>query len=267
MANLNARLNAHVFGLDARIETSEARQIIRTAFDEGYSKGALEGAQGPVWQAWFATEVVREALPPDLLAWTRKNPERWESWTYLARLDERVQWAWRKHPCAELLRNIVERVPGLFERITRVKVFVQLPGASIGPHRDLIVGCRYPDMRAPLSSERGDRDLVYLGRDWIEETRPRMENPIHRRQGYLSLKIPLTLPGGEGGRPFVEIDGERLVFAADHRLYMLNEADGLHGAEATDEIRGVVFVDGLMAPDMPAGLRRVPLRVVERRRV
>jgi hypothetical protein len=253
------------FALPARITPQEQLDVLRHVRAAGQLKGGMDDGAAPYWNTLFATEVDATSVAPQVAAWLAEHPQRHTSWTYLSRLDPAVRWRWVESPASQVIRRVLDRLPALFQRLTRVKVFVQIPGHAIASHRDLVVGNRYRRMANAESAELGDREMVYIGRSWITEVRPDPLNDLHRRQGYFSLKIPLSERPDNAGRPYLVVDGERRYVSSDGALYFLNEAECLHGVEAAQHYRGVVFVDGFFDLDVFAALPRIPLRLTGRR--
>ena len=255
----------YLFSIPARIEPQHHQEILGCALALGSRKGGLEGSAAPCWAALPVTDVATSSIPPGVQAWLEQNPDNRVTWTYLSRLDPDLEWRWLDHEASHLLRRLLEPWQGLFRKITRVKIFVQLPGQRIEPHRDLVAGHRYEHMMDPESAAPGPVPAVYLGRAWMADLLPGPERTIHHEQGYLSLKIPISERPGDPGRPYVVAGPERVVFSSDDHLYFMNEYEVLHGAEVAEFHRGVVFVDGIHAPEAMRAVERQPVRVLSRR--
>ncbi|GJM11434.1 MAG: hypothetical protein DHS20C11_37100 [Lysobacteraceae bacterium] len=245
----------HLLSVDCAITPQEQAVIIEQVHQQGRRKAGLDDQSPVYWNTLLVTDIDPESIPPRIRSWLAEHPEKRTSWTYLSRLDPSLAWRWVESPASDAIRSVLQRMPPVFKKITRVKVFLQIPGQAIAPHRDLVVGNTYEQMRDEQSADLGAQTMMYIGRRWIRRLRSEIANTVHHEHGYLSLKIPLSEKPPDSGLPYIQPAHRRLYFNTKNRLYFINEYQGLHGAEAVNFWRGVVFVDGFLDPHLVDQLR------------
>ena len=166
--------------------------------------------------------------------------------SYLLRMRSDLEWEWSDSASARTVRKVLKPIEGALRSITRVSTIVQIPGQSVPPHRDLIVGDVYENLTEPTSTFTGKKTLQYQGDPWFSSyAKNNPNNCLHKKQDYFGLRIPISEKLKDNGRPFLqELHGSRFHYSTEDRLFLLNEATTNHGADVIDFYRGVVIVDG-----------------------
>lgn len=252
------------FALDAEVPRERQDRLIALGREGGeLSAGSSSKSGDPFWK-WATLRLpTRACLSPRVLDYfARRPPADFDHWAYCSRLDPTLDWEWLPGPASELVRGILRPHAPLFQKLTRVKLLLQLPGKRIIAHRDLVPGTVYDDMASEFDHGRGASRLTYRGASWLEEVKP-LEPASHRDNLYLAMKIPLSERADEPGRPFVTLAGRKRHYTSDNRLFFLNEVEIDHGADPVDYWRGVVFVNGIWDAAAVARAAKEPLRLLD----
>jgi len=226
-----------LFKLPYTISATDQRAII----DYAYKNSNSWSGQVQVWDDnrdqydqsdYFGrvqiTRLTSKSI--ELIAHENNLNSNWINWA--ARLDPRLEWEWIDTPITPILKKYVDQIRHLYVKFNRVLILVQKPGSAIPLHTDKVVKNKYNDEKfAPGPA----KDLNMP------------ENNVHwERNRYLTLKWPLTEISGNNGEPIVEVDGVKYQYDVGNNLFAINEVDILHGADAVNHKRGVVFLDGLL---------------------
>jgi hypothetical protein len=222
----------HAFRIDYKINAETQASIIEETIKHGYTEEAE-----PYW--WLDARTLDSNSVEDI----KKFPQR----GFQLRLDPRANWHWEDNTVVPAIRPLIESVEHLFTSLTRIGVFIQKPNRKIIAHRDLIPGNEYKLLRNAHDSELGLYDGTFLGHPDLSVE----PNTRHSDQKYLNLKIPVSMRVGDAGKPFIINErGEKEYLRAHDHFYFLNEYEILHGCDAVDFGRGVIFIDGML--DMKA---------------
>lgn len=210
---------------------------------------------GNFWRSLLLRDIDPTSLAPAQFELLKRRPEYYGDFCHFARLDPRLRWRWRKNPLAAPVERLLEPLQAFFERLTRVAVFVQIPGEEIPVHRDLVPGNPYDEMLNPYSALRGEQSgMIYLGKEWYAEAGNVAPSALHARQGHWALKIPLTCDPSVPAPSFLAgPGGHKESYITGNRIYFLDESR-FHGAGPTGVFRGVIFADGILHPDRIAEL-------------
>ena len=154
----------------------------------------------------------------------------WLNWA--GRLHPDLDWEWIDTPITPILKNLVSSIQHLYKKFNRVLILVQKPGSAIPLHTDKAVKNNYGNESfAPGPAQ----DLNFF------------ENNIHWEfNKYLTLKFPLTELANNNGKPKIKIQDSEFYYDVQNNLFAINEVDILHGADAVDHRRGVIFLDGIL---------------------
>lgn len=216
----------------------------QTIIDETLEWGAtsFEYNAIPVWKSVVFTNMFRD----DNFV---EEPQ------YPFRLDDRVTFEFRNmlrcNKSSMIIQELLSQIP--LYKVTRVLVLLQEPNIKLGEHRDLVPGHLYDNMEDKTSVLYGDKTLRYEGtyhKAFQSLGLEIKDTEVHAAQSYMSLKIPLSVMPGNPGLPFILNDGVKTHFNTHDKLYLLNEYECEHGADAVDFWRGVIFVDGFFNLDV-----------------
>lgn len=223
----------YIVELPATITFQQQQEIINETKERGRISRAYDSV--PVWKSLTLTQVaINDISHPTLNQ-------------YAIRLDERAQFEWNDDfKSSHTVKEILEQVSPLYDKITRVVCLLQRPGFSLNRHRDLVPGNTYDKMINPLNVGVGDKELEYAGyaRFFADIKMQPEQSNIHARQHFMNLKIPLSEKEDDPGLPYVIYDEHKEYIKTNNHLYLLNEYECEHGADVVDFWRGVVFVDG-----------------------
>jgi hypothetical protein len=218
----------YAFRLPYRIEQTDQELIIQ----EAIALGTVDPAH-----PYFIRHEVRVADPSSLDGmFDDQMPS-----DFFYRLEPNVKWGWKDNRCAVILQPYMDMIDHLYKKLTRVKVFLQVPGMEINAHRELVSGNEYVAMRSDTDSSYGANSGVFKGHENVRVT----ANDRHRAQRYLTLKIPLTSLSGNHGRPYL-VQDKKVYIESKDQFYCINEYQRAHGCDSVDFHRGIVFVDGIM---------------------
>jgi hypothetical protein len=245
----------YVFSAGLPFDQRLAGAIVDYVTSNGHATVPLDGSV-PFWTSCRARKVVKDTVPPGL---RRMHPQNYE---YFLRLVPGIEWEWSDAPIGAMVRELLSPALHLYARLTRIKVFLQMAGEAIPPHRDLAAGNTYDGMLTATSVESGPHRLTYAGDAQVAAAWSAPDSDVHRAQGYLALKIPLSERPGEHGRPYVEVGGRRTYYDPGDGMYFLNECEMLHGADPVPYRRGVIFVDGMLDMARVNALVRTPVREI-----
>lgn len=152
----------------------------------------------------------------------------WINWA--CRLDPETEWEWKDTPVTKSVMNLMNRIDNLFISVHRILLLVQKVGETIPLHTDKVIKTNY---------EEGYFAPGPAGEFNIKST------DLHRQNRYMALKWPLTEIPMNNGKPVIEVDGMRYMYDVGQNLFAINEVEILHGAEAVNHRRGVIFIDGI----------------------
>ena len=212
--------------------------IIRTGLrcDPELANQALELAKVYVtesrsyWLIPHCRELVPEHLHPAIRAEYRNQPRKVER---LMSLEPSSVWRWNDNPLAKVVERLVQPfVDAYFTHVTRTVLLVQIPGEEVPCHMDQISWQNYDDGLFERNDYKGLLDRIgrFLNYD----------PDAHKRLGYFSGRVMLG-----NSRTSYYMDGDGKVYHnQDDEFYFFRDATP-HGADACDEYRGVVFVDGI----------------------
>lgn len=157
------------------------------------------------------------------------NPNlNWINWA--CRLDSETEWEWKNTPITPIVKNVIDSIDHLFVKLHRVLILVQKVGSEIPLHTDKVIKNNYEDgFFAPGPAY----DLNIK------------KNDLHKQNRYMAIKWPLTEILGNNGRPVVEIEGKKYIYDVGKNVFLINEVEVKHGAEAVNHRRGVIFIDGI----------------------
>ena len=225
----------HAFRLEYKIQPQIQNAIIKEVLKSGYTT-----TEQPFWVQHDVRSVDHSSL------WGSYDDEPAPRDFYY-RLYPQADWHWETNNITPLIMPLAMQVEHLFEKMTRIKVFIQKPGESIAAHRDLVPGNRYEHIGSAFEARLG----AYSGVYWGSRNLRMGENTRHRDQKYLNLKIPVSERLDDSGKSFIiATNGVKRYLLADDNFYLLNEYEMFHGCDFVDFYRGVIFIDGLL--DMEA---------------
>lgn len=208
----------------------------------GRRQGGTYGHLGQkFWTSLILRTIDRSSLPEAVRDFDNSKLE------FFYRQRPEIRWEWIDNEATAMVRELVKPVERLFTKLTRVKIFLQVPGLRTPMHKDLVAGNFYK-VKGPYTYLRGHTFVKHLGDEALNKLDPAPDTAMHRKQGYFALKIPLTEIAGDYGKQVI-ITKKPYFYFHGGNYYFLNEACW-HGAEASPFYRGVIFVDGLM--DMEA---------------
>jgi hypothetical protein len=197
------------------------------------------GKQDPFWLGQRIRGVDMDTVPEELKS---LNPAQIE---FFLRQRTDVSWNWVDTPITQTVYKLLEPISSLYKTLTRVKIFAQIPTKAILPHRDLVAGAMYNRMHEDTVTRLGTNLLRYNGEEWFKKIYTVPDNFAHAEQGYLALKIPLDFL--QPGRSYLcDFENNRYYYDPSNKPYLLNEYEILHGVDAGDQWRGVVFLDGIL---------------------
>lgn len=224
-----------LFGLPYPITLEDQQEII----DYAYSNAKSWSGQVQVWDNEInqheQTDYFGRVQITRLTDASRKKlgdgyNSDWINWA--SRLDPDLTWEWIDTPITPIVKKYVDQIQHLYKRFHRVLILVQKPGSKIPLHTDKVVKNVYNNIEfAPGPAT--DLTISNNNLHW-EENR------------YLTLKWPLTELANNNGDPVVEIDNVLYSYNAGSNLFAINEVDIMHGANAVDHRRGVIFLDGIL---------------------
>lgn len=154
----------------------------------------------------------------------------WMNWA--CRLDSDLEWEWIDTPITPILKKYIDQIKHLYIKFNRVLILVQKTGSAIPLHNDKVVKNSYHNEKF-VPGPAVDLPLAVSNHHW-------------QYNKYLTLKFPITELPGNNGKPIVSIDGEIKHYDAGANLFAINEVDIMHGAQAVNHRRGVIFLDGLL---------------------
>lgn len=234
MNEINKRIKR--LALDASPE--QQIKIIQAALECGHPAQVEGNLIKPFWMAAGLRDM-------DLESYNELSDNEKGRLSYLMRLRPGMKWKWENRPIIDTIKNIISPLNSYIKRLNRVVIILQMPGKSVPPHRDLIVGDTYENMESRTSTLWGNKTLQYLGDPWFSAINKEIpNNNLHEKQNYFGLRIPLSQYPGNNGKPYLQRPGaEKQYYNVNNQLFLLDEASTNHGADAVDFYRGVVIVD------------------------
>jgi hypothetical protein len=217
----------HAFCLDRKIHPIIQQTIIDLVMEHGYV-----AEHEPQWMQCPLRSLDRSTM--------ESTENHIKDFHY--RLDPQTEWYWEDNEVVPVVRPLIESVEHLYTKLTRVRVFIQLPFSNIITHRDLVSGNDYKFIANAYSPEPGTYCGTFLGHPELTVE----PNTRHRDQKYLNLKIPLTTKVGDSGKAFIIGEGSKQYLVANDRFYFLNEYEIFHGCDPVEYHRGIIFVDGIL---------------------
>lgn len=237
MIDLKNQERPILFGLPYQIDFTDQLAIL----DYAYANSNSWSGQVQVWdndkstyeQTDYFGRVQITRLTEDSIkkvSHTHGLNSNWLNWA--CRLDSDLEWEWIDTPITDILKKYVKSIEHLYLKFNRVLILVQKPGSAIPLHTDKVVKNNYADGKfAP-----GPAADLYL-----------KEQDNHWKfNKYLTLKFPLTELPNDNGAPKISIDNQEHFYNVKNNLFAINEVDIVHGADAVNHRRGVVFLDGLL---------------------
>lgn len=230
-------LDHYVYKLPYTISSEEQQSIIDCAYQysnswsgqvQFWADGDKTYDQG---NDYFGRVQIRGITDESLARFKDKYAGvslNWINWA--CRLDPETEWEWKDTPVTETVKNLMSRIDHLFVSVHRVLLLVQKVGSTIPLHTDKVIKTQYdegyfaPGPAAEFNIEGND---------------------FHRQNKYLALKWPLTDTPGNNGKPVIEVDGKKYIYDVGQNLFAINEVEILHGADAVEHRRGVIFIDGI----------------------
>jgi hypothetical protein len=238
-------------GLRAPIE--QQKKLIELTKNGGRIQGGVYGRSGTqFWNSLILRTINRDSLPKSVLHLDNNKLE------FFYRYHSHIKWDWLDTEAACEVRELLKPIEKVFSKLTRVKIFLQIPGQRTPMHKDLAAG-NYYRVKGPYSYVRGPDLVKHLGDAEINALDPAPDTSAHHRQNYLALKIPLTEVEGDYGRQVI-IAEKPYFYSHGGQFYCFSEANW-HGAETSPFYRGVVFVDGILKMDEVAALERDPIQL------
>lgn len=219
-----------LFASQYSISIDDQKEIIDRVRSSGaISKGAAKAGLKEFWRLAPLRMPLVEGLPPKVRrSLSSRPPSALGKWAFYNRLYPDVEWAWTDDACCETVRRVLRPLEPLIRRLTWVIVLLQVPGEAVPVHRDFVPGTRHMSREDNL---------------------------------FLSLKIPLSEHPDRPGQPYIIQDGRKHHYSSKSRLFFLNESAVMHGADAVDYWRGVVFVSALWNVDEIRRLRKLPAEI------
>jgi hypothetical protein len=242
-----------LFAIDFGISRADQCSLIDLALRKGSYTGPDRDTWEPMWIGFMVRQPDYSLKPQDI------GLEHRGRWAYHNRYNPEIGWSWCDPVSQALIEPYLRRLAGLYRHITRVNVLIQRPGRELNAHRDLRAGEFYPDLQRPELAWIGNNHLRYIGDLWNASHAAEVEDGLHRRQRYLTLKFPLSEREDDVGQPFVRLNGVTYVYDSKGRAFFLNEAQMEHGANPVSFHRGVVFVDGILNMDVLDQLPQFPI--------
>lgn len=236
----------------------------KVLYDIGQEVIDTGNSAGPVWLSRSIRSIVPESIP---LQFANRNVADYE---FFLRNDRRIIWEWNSDPLSVKVQNVLEPVLGFYSLVSRIKIVMQVPGQEITPHRDLITGEFYDRMDVPYSSNLGPNGWArFKGPKWFYDLYQIPDNNLHKAQDYLALKVPLDMDSSVSRSYLVHPEEIAKPVETRHIMrydpgrqpYWLNECEVLHGVEAGEHWRGVIFIDGLLDMDVVRKSPFVPLEI------
>lgn len=207
------------------------------------------------WKGLSLTSIIEDQL-------THIPVPHRDRWMYQVRLREEFEWYWTDHPSSAIVQRLIAPLSKCIQKVTRVVVTLQIPGVGIKAHRDLACGNAYLQMSEPHSTRIGSKNLTYKGDSWFPSVDKILLSRQHEKQGYLSLKIPITERLNLCGKPFIVHGGKKNYYSSERSLFFLNEVEALHGADAVDYYRGLILINGLFDYDAILKLQTFPAKIL-----
>lgn len=157
----------------------------------------------------------------------------WLNWA--GRLHPDLEWEWIDTPITPILKSLVDKIKHLYIKFNRVLILVQKEGSEI-----------------PLHTDKAVRN-VYETENFIPGPAKNLnfnDNDIHWHYNkFLTLKFPLTMIPNNNGKPKIKIKDNEYFYDVKNNLFAINEVNILHGADAVNHKRGVIFLDGILNYD------------------
>lgn len=154
----------------------------------------------------------------------------WLNWA--GRMHPDLEWEWIDTPITSLVKSLVDQISHLYLKFNRVLILVQKPGSEIPFHTDKAVRNSYSEEKF-IPGPTANLNFT--------------DNDIHWNYNrYLALKFPLTEIPGNNGKPKIKIDNNEFNYDVENNLFAINEVNIMHGADAVEHRRGVIFLDGIL---------------------
>lgn len=241
MKNIDDLLYTTDFSLSDEFQNELCQWIL----DNGHEAGGVYGKTKPFWQAQIFRDCHYSTLPSPVFNFLKQNSHLYAEVCHFLRLEPNICWRWSNRSIAKKLEEEISSLMFFFKRLTRVAAFLQKPGMSINAHCDLVPGCRYKGIVDEFTAEiKSDNDLIYQGAKWWKDIFTHQYPLVHKKQGYLGLRIPISLNPNLLGRQYLKLDSKKYYYDTANRAFFINEYQIMHGADAVDFVRGVLFVDG-----------------------
>lgn len=210
----------YIFSVEQVVADKDQARLIHDIRTGGeLSSGSFRKDIEPFWRWKSLTLPARQSLPAPVLNYFLNRPYAdFDNWAYFSRLDPNLEWEWVECEASTIVRRILTPLGGLFRKLTRVKVDLQIPGKKLPAHRDLICGSVYDNLESESSYAWGRRRLRYMALPWLEEPKP-FENIRHEENLYLSMKIPFSERADEPGLPFFILQGRKYHYNSQNRVF------------------------------------------------
>jgi hypothetical protein len=226
-----------LFGLPYTISSEDQQAIIEYA----YQYASSWSGQVQVWdnrndtydQTDYFGRVQITKLTDESFKKVSDKPGLTYDWmNWACRLDRDLEWEWIDTPITPILKKYVDQIKHLYIKFNRVLILVQKPGSAIPLHSDKVVKNNY-DSEHFAPGPAIDLAIAESNDHW-------------QYNRYLTLKFPLTELPNNNGKPIISIDGQVKHYNVGNNLFAINEVDIMHGAQAVEHRRGVIFLDGIL---------------------
>lgn len=235
------------------LEFERQKKLIHEVKLHGKPQAGIHGGK-EFWNSLILRTLDPRSLPPAVRALPAQKFE------YYYRQHPEIEWQWANSAASEIVQQALTPYLNVYRKLTRVKIFLQIPGRRIPPHVDLVAGNSY-FVGGPYSLLPARTRCQHLGSEWHHQLDPAPPTNTHAEQGHYALKIPLSEREGDYGLQGL-VYARPWLYSSAGNIYFLNEVLS-HGAAPVDFLRGVVFVDGLLANDEVNRLTTSPLMARE----
>lgn len=170
---------------------------------------------------------------------------------YLFRHHPQSEWTWSEDFLSEQIKLLLQPYLNFFLHPTRVKIHLQVKNSDVFMHRDLSAGQKY-FLKNELSTELGPKYIKYRMYPWVDLSDFELGRNEDSYCRY-SLKIPISENRLNYGLQFIaepnSSELKKYRYTTNGNVYFLDESE-FHGAEHVNHIRGLVFVDGILNPEV-----------------
>jgi len=218
-------IDRQIFRLPVSISPADQKSIVDYVQRTGFITSFVSEKK-PLypWKSFVFRSINKEAAPSALVE-EFKIAERSLEFTLRHRTD--LTWDWVETPVTPILKNLLESLRPYCVKLSRVQVLLQRPQVAIPPHTDKVAGQNY--------------DGVVYSTFAGHTPEP---TDIHRRNKFLTIKVPLSEESPNNGKPYFEKDGRIYIYDSGCHAFALDEINIKHGAQGVAYSRGVVLIDG-----------------------